>query len=146
MQLRRTSQKTNSLCLGESPDLATPPRGETPNWVTKHQMGRQLSGGGGGNFATCQITKQWSNISRFLFHTKTCIPCPLCIAVSKFAKLLSTCCKERKGGLYSEAEPINRLSNLVAGLSRLHCILQATSLQRTVYTRTKLATITQVEY
>jgi hypothetical protein len=28
--------------------------------------------------------------------------------VSKSAYLLSTCCKERKYGLYSEAEPINR--------------------------------------
>ncbi len=39
---------------------------------------------------------------------KTCIPCPLLIAASKYVHLLSTCCKERKGGLYSEAEPINR--------------------------------------
>ncbi len=73
---------------------------QTPKWVARM--------GGGGYSATFQITQQWSNISRCLFHTKTCIPCPLLIAVSKFAHLLSMCCKERKGGLYSEAEPINR--------------------------------------
>ncbi len=78
---------------------------QTPKWVAR--MGRK-SGGGGGNSATFQITQQWSNISRCLFHTKTCIHCPLLIAVSKFAYFLSTCCKERKCDLYSEAEPINR--------------------------------------
>jgi hypothetical protein len=36
---------------------------------------------------------------------------PILIAVSKFAHLLSTCCEERNGGLYSEAEPINRRQN-----------------------------------
>jgi hypothetical protein len=79
--------------------LATPPRGETPNWSAKRQNGSPEWGGGGGNSATFQITQQWSNISRCLFHTKTCIPCPLLIAVSKFAYLLSTCCNERKYGL-----------------------------------------------
>ncbi len=78
---------------------------QTPKWVA-----RVGEGGGKGHSATFQIT-QLSNISRCLYHTKTCIPCPLLIAVSKFAFLLSTCCKERKCGLYSEAEPINRRQN-----------------------------------
>ncbi len=77
-----------------------------PKWVAR--MGCQSGGGGGGNSATFQITQQWSNISRCLFHMKTCIPCSLLIAVSKFAYLLSKCCKERKCGLSSEAETINR--------------------------------------
>ncbi len=45
---------------------------------------------------------------------KTCISRPLLIAVSKFAHLLSPCCKERKGGLHSEAEPINRCQQPVS--------------------------------
>jgi len=70
---------------------------------------------------------------------------PLLIAVSKFAHLLSTCCKEKSGTYYSETEPINRRQIWLLGLSRLHSILQATSLRRTVYTRTKSATTTHVE-
>jgi hypothetical protein len=67
---------------------------------------------------------------------------PLLIAVSKFAHLLSTCCKEKSGTYYSETEPINRRQIWSPGLIRLHSILQATSLWRTVYTRTKSATTT----
>jgi hypothetical protein len=71
-----------------------------------------------------------------------CIPYPLLIAVSKFAHLLSTCCKEKSGTYYSETEPINRRQIWSPGLIRLHSILQATSLWRTVYTRTKSVTTT----
>ncbi len=84
-------------CQIESPNAKMGRQNEAPDW-----------GRGGGNSATFQITQQWSNISRCLFHTKTCIFCPLLNAVSKFAHLLSTCCKERKSGLYCKAEPINR--------------------------------------
>ncbi len=131
------------------PDLATPPRGERPNLVTKTpkwtaRMRLPSGGGGGGNSPTFQITQQWNNISRCLFHTKVCIPYPLLIAVSKFAHLLSTWRKEKSGTYYSETEPINRRQIWSPGLSRLHSILQATSLRRTVYTRTKSATTTHV--
>jgi hypothetical protein len=170
MLLRRKSQKTNSLCLGESPlegnpshtppplrrlELGTPTRGETPNWVAKTPKRaarmRRRSGEEGGNSATFQIAQQWSNISRCFFHTEVCVSFPLLIAVSNCAHLLSACCKEESGILYSEAEPIkgpepiNRRRIWAPVLSRLHSILQATSLRRTVYTRTKSAKTTHVE-
>jgi hypothetical protein len=74
-----------------------------------------------------------------------CISYPLLTAVSNCAHLLSACCKEESGVLYSEAEPIKGPQNWSPVLSRLHSILQATSLQRTVYIRTKSATTTHVE-
>jgi hypothetical protein len=37
-----------------------------------------------------------------------CVSFPLLIAVSNCAHLLSACCKEESGVLYSETEPINR--------------------------------------
>ena len=61
-----------------------------------------------------------------------------------FAIPISACCKEETGALYSEAEPIKGRRNWSPALSRLHSILQATSLRRTVYTRTKSATTTHV--
>ncbi len=89
-------------------ELATLTRGETPNWVAK--TGRQNEtpegGGGGGNSATFQITQQWSNISRGFFHTEVCVYFPLLIAVSYCTHLLSACCAEENGVLYSESEPI----------------------------------------
>ncbi len=101
-----------------------------PHWVAKCPNGSPewvaRVWGGGGYSATFQITQQWNIISRCLFYTKTCIPCPLLTAVPKFAHLLSMCCK-RKGALYSEAEPINRRQIWSPGLSQLHYILQATS-------------------
>jgi hypothetical protein len=75
-----------------------------------------------------------------------CISYSLLTAVSKFAHLLSACCKEESGVLYSEAEPIKGRRNWSPVLSRLHSILQATFLRRTVYTRTKSATTTHVEW
>ncbi len=125
------------------PDLETPPRGETPNWVAKMPKwaARMRRSSGGGQFR--HFSNNFSNnISRCLFHTKMCIPYPLLIAVSKFAHLLSTCCKEKSGTYYSETEPINRRQIWSPGLIRLHSILQATSLWRTMYTRTKSATTT----
>ncbi len=74
-----------------------------------------------------------------------CISYSLLTAVSNCAHLLSACCKEQSGVLYSEAEPIKGRQSWSPVLSRLHSILQATSLQRTVYTRTKSATTTHVE-
>ncbi len=161
---KEKEQKTNSLCLGESPREGNPshPPCVAPGFGNSHtlrnaklsrqnaKMGRQNEApewgrGGGGNSATFQITQQWSNISRCFFHTKMCIPFPLLIAVSNCAHLLYACCKEESGALYSEAEPINRRQNWSPALRRLHSIIQATSLRRTVYTRTKLATTTHVE-
>ncbi len=98
---------------------------------------------GGGQF------RHFSNNSTIKQYFKMPISCedvysyPLLIAVSKFAAhLLSTCCKEKSGTYYSETEPINRRQIWSPGLIRLHSILQATSLWRTVYTRTKSATTT----
>jgi len=132
------------------PPCVAPRFGDSPTWGNAKlsrqnaKMGRQNEAPewGVGNSATFQITQQWNNISRCLFHTKMCIPYPLLIAVSKFAHLLSTCCKEKSGTYYSETEPINRRQIWSPGLIRLHSILQATSLWRTVYTRTKSATTT----
>jgi hypothetical protein len=102
-------------------------------------------GGPKGRNATYQITQQRSNISRCFFHTKMCIPFLLLIAVANCAHLLSTCLAGENGALYSEIEPIKGALKWAAGLSRLHSILQATSLWRTVYTRTKSATTAHVE-
>ncbi len=112
-----------------------------PEWDTG------VGGGGrGGNSATFQITQQWSNISRCFFHMELCVSFPLLIAVPNCAHLLSVCCKEESGTLYSEAESIKGRRNYSLALSRLHSILQATSLRRTVYTRTKSATTTNVKF
>ena len=59
--------------------------------------------------------------------------------------LLSTSCEEGKCVLYSENGPIKDAPKRAAVLSRLHYILQATSLQRTEYTKTKPATTAHVE-
>jgi len=72
------------------------------NAQMSHQNEAPKCGRGEGQYATFEIIQQWSNISWCLFYTKMCIPCPLLTAVSKFSYLLSTCCNERKNGLYSE--------------------------------------------
>ncbi len=59
--------------------------------------------------------------------------------------LFSTSCEEGKCVLYSENGPIKDAPKPTAVLSRLHYILQATSLRWTVYTKTKLATTAHVE-
>ncbi len=152
------------MCLGKSlqdgyprhPPPTPPGIGDSPTWrntkLSRQNAKRgcqngtlEWEWGGGGNSTTFQIAQQRSNISRCCFYTEVCISFPLLIAVSYCAHLLSACCAEEKGVLYSEAEPIKGPRNWSPALSRLHSILQATSLRRTVYTRTKSVTTAHLE-
>ena len=94
---------------------------------------------GGGQFRHFSNNSTMKQYFKMLISHEDVYSLPLLIAVSKFAHLLSTCCKEKSGTYYSETEPINRRQIWSPGLIRLHSILQATSLWRTVYTRTKSA-------
>ncbi len=122
------------------PPPRTAPRIDNPRTWRNAKLSRKIkspqrdAGGGVGNSATFQITQQWSHISRCFFHTEMRVSFPLLIAMSYCAHLLSACYAEENGVLYSEAEPIKRRRNWLPALSRLHSILQATSLRRTVYT------------
>ena len=73
---------------------------ETPEW--------------GAGFRAFQITQQRSNISRCFFHTKTCIPFLLLIALANCAHLLFTCLAGENGTLYSEGRAYKRALKLVA--------------------------------
>ncbi len=90
----------------------------TPNWVAKRQIRppdwdawfRE----GGENSAFFQITQQRSNISRYFFHTKMCIPFLLLIALTNCVHLLSTCLASKNGVLYSEGRAYKRVPELAA--------------------------------
>ncbi len=128
--------------------------GDSHTWRKNAKLSRQDAKSGRqnetperGGFRAFQITQQRSNISRCFFHTRVCIPFLLLIAEANCAHLLSMCLREGNSALYSEAEPIKgrRNKSQPLALSSLHSILQATSLQRTVYTRTMSATTAHVE-
>ncbi len=103
------------------------------------RMRRPSGGGQFGHFPNNSTMKQYfkmliSHEDVYSLHSPYC---SVKVCSSPF-----TCCKEKSDTYYSETEPINRRQIWSPGLIRLHSILQATSLWRTVYTRTKSATTT----
>jgi hypothetical protein len=91
-----------------------------------------LQPSGDGNFRLCSSKSSFRGTVTKLKH-------------SFESYILSTNCEEGKSVLYSENGPIKDAPKRAAVLSRLHYILQATSLRRTEYTKTKPATTAHVE-
>jgi hypothetical protein len=149
------------VCLGKpATGLSQPPPPHPPCgiWIWCFNMWRnaklscqnaqieRATGRGGSperHFSNNSTVKQYFKM--LINMAFMCISYSLLTAVSNCAHLLSACSKEESGGLYGEAEPIKGHQNWWSVLSRLHSIIKATSLQRTVYTRTKSATKTHME-
>jgi hypothetical protein len=116
------------MCLGESPREGNPnhpPREasgfgdsptwgnaklsrQTPKWVARM---RRLSGGGeggGGQFRHFSNNSTMKQYFKMLLSHKDVysLPSPYCSV--KVCSSPSTCCKEKSGTYYSEAQPINR--------------------------------------